>query len=97
MPVEQTDLCAARATPTTLESTRDGPLGHEGGVSSGNRYLLVVVDRGAKYLAAFNLSSKAAIGVSHKLFEPLMIFGLTLSIWCDPGGALIAKGLQQHL
>lgn len=62
----------------------------------GNRYLLVVVDRGTKFLAAFPLPSKAAEGVSRKLLELLLIFGLPLSIRCDPGGEFIAE-VTQHL
>lgn len=34
---------------------------------NGNRYLLVVVDRAYKFPTAFPLSSKEAVGVSHKL------------------------------
>ncbi|CAN0166915.1 unnamed protein product, partial [Ectocarpus fasciculatus] len=60
----------------------------------GNRYLLAVVDRGTKFLAAFPLPSKAAEGVSRKLLELLLIFGLPLSIRCDPGGEFIAEVTQ---
>lgn len=46
---------------------------------------------------SFPLPSKAVIGVSYKLFELLMIFGLPLSTRCDPEGKFITEGMQQHL
>lgn len=63
---------------------------------TGNRYLLVVVDRASKFLAAFPLPTKQAIGVSRKLLELLLIFGLPLSIRCDPGGEFTAE-VMSHL
>lgn len=64
--------------------------------SSGNRYLLVVVDRGTKFLSAFPLPSKEAVGVSRKLMDLLLMFGLPASIRCDPGGEFIAE-VMKHL
>ena len=61
-----------------------------------NRYLLVVVDRASKFLAAFPLPSKEAIGVSRKLLDLILMFGLPLSIRCDPGGEFTAE-VMQHL
>eukprot|EP00752_Nemacystus_decipiens_P012408 g10995.t1 len=52
---------------------------------TGNRYILVVVDRATKFLFGFPLPTKETIGVSRKLLELLLIFGLPLSIRCDPG------------
>lgn len=54
--------------------------------SSGDRYLLVVVDRRTKVLAAFPLSSKKVIEGRRKIpNKALLSFGLSLSIRCDPG------------
>ena len=50
----------------------------------GNRYLLIVVDRAAKFLTAFPLPTEEAVGVSRKLLSLLLTFGLPLSIRCDP-------------
>eukprot|EP00752_Nemacystus_decipiens_P016023 g14325.t1 len=55
---------------------------------TGNRYILVVVDRATKFLFGFPLPTKETVGVSRKLLELLellLIFGLPLSIRCDPG------------
>ena len=46
----------------------------------GNQYLLVVVDRASKFLAAFPLPSKDAFGVSSKPLELLLIFVLPFSV-----------------
>ena len=62
----------------------------------GNRYLLVVVDRATKFLSAFPLPTKEALGVSRKLFELLLLFGLPLSIRCDPGSENTAE-VMDHL
>lgn len=65
--------------------------------NSGNRYLLVVEDRGTVVFAASPHPSKKSIGISRKLLlEVLVVFGLTLSIRCDPGGEFIA-GVMKHL
>ena len=53
--------------------------------NTGNRYLLVVVDRATKFLSASPLPTKESVGVSKKLLELNLIFGLPLSIRCDPG------------
>lgn len=58
--------------------------------SSRNRYLLVVVDGGTTVLAAFTLRLKEVIRVSSELVELLLIFGVPLSIRCEPGGEFIA-------
>ena len=42
--------------------------------STGNRYLLVVVDRATKFLSAFPLPTKESVGVSKKLLELILIF-----------------------
>jgi len=62
----------------------------------GNQYLLVVVDRASKFLAAFPLATKDALSVSRKLLELLLIFGLPLSIRADMGSENIAQ-VMQHL
>ena len=55
----------------------------------GNRYLLVVVDRASKFLFAYPLPSKDAVGVSRKLLELLLTFGVPLSVRGDAGGELV--------
>ena len=62
----------------------------------GNRYLLGVVDRASKFLTAFPLPTKEAVGVSRKLLSLLLTFGLPLSIWCDLGGEFVAD-VMEHL
>ena len=62
----------------------------------GNRYLLVVVDRASKFLTAFPLPTKEAVGVSRKLLRLLLTFGLPLSIRCDPGGEFVTD-VMEHL
>ena len=57
----------------------------------GNRYLLVVVDRASKFLFAYPLPSKDAVGVSRKLLELLLTFGVPLSIRSDAGGEFTAQ------
>ena len=64
--------------------------------ASNNRYLLVVVDRATKFLLAYPLPTKEALGVSRKLLELLLLFGLPLSIRCDPGSEFIAE-VMRHL
>ena len=61
-----------------------------------NRYLLVVVDRASKFLAAFPLPSMEATTVSRKFLELLLIFDLPLSIRCNPGSDFKAE-VMQHL
>ena len=53
----------------------------------GLRYLLVVVDRAGKFLFAYSLPLKDAVGVSRKLLELLLTFGVPLSIRSDAGGS----------
>lgn len=62
----------------------------------GNRYVLVIVDRASKFLVAYALPSKEALGVSQKLFQLLLMFGLPMSIRCDAGGEFTAA-VTQHL
>ncbi|CAB1113987.1 unnamed protein product [Ectocarpus sp. CCAP 1310/34] len=62
----------------------------------GNRYLLVVVDRATKFLFGFPLPTKETVGVSRKLLELILIFGLPLSIRCDPGRENTSE-IMEHL
>eukprot|EP00752_Nemacystus_decipiens_P015644 g13961.t1 len=62
----------------------------------GNQYLLVVVDRASKFLAAFPLPNKDALSVSRKLLGLLLTFGLPLSIRADMGSENTAQ-VMQHL
>ena len=55
-----------------------------------------MVDRASKFLTAFPLPTKEAVGVSRKLLGLLRTFGLLLSIRCDPGGEFAAD-VMQHL
>eukprot|EP00752_Nemacystus_decipiens_P004057 g3715.t1 len=64
--------------------------------AKGNRYLLVVVDRASKFLSAFPLPAKDAIGISRKLLDLLLVFGLPLSIRSDPGGEFVSE-VMKHL
>ena len=64
--------------------------------STGNRYLLVVVDRASKFLSAFPLPTKESVGVIKKFFELILIFGLPLSIRCDPGTEFTSE-IMVHL
>ena len=62
----------------------------------GNRYPLVVVDRVRMVLPAYPFPSKDAVGVSRKLLELFLAFGVPLSIRSDAGGeftAQVAKNL----
>eukprot|EP00752_Nemacystus_decipiens_P011522 g10231.t1 len=63
---------------------------------NGNQYLLVVVDRDSKFLAAFPLPNKDALSVSRKLLGLLLTFGLPLSIRADLGSVNTAQ-VMQHL
>ena len=45
----------------------------------------MVVDRATNFLSAFPSPTKESGGVSKKLLELILIFGLPLSIRCDPG------------
>ena len=62
----------------------------------GNRYLLVVVDTASKFLFAYPLPSKDTVGVSRKLLELLLTFGVPLSIQSDAGGEFSAQ-VVKHL
>ena len=55
----------------------------------------MVVDLAAKFLTAFPLLTKEAIGVSRKLLGLLFTFGLPLSIRCDPEGEFMADVMQR--
>ena len=59
-----------------------------------NRYLLMVVHRASKFLTAFPLPTKEAIGVSRKLLGLLLTVGLPLSILRNPGGEFVADVMQ---
>ena len=62
----------------------------------GNQYLLVVVDRGSKFLAAFPLPARDALSVSRKLLGLLLTFGVMFSIRADMESENIAR-VMQHL
>ena len=64
--------------------------------SAGNRYMLIVVDRDSRFLFAYPLVSKDSAGVTRKLLELLLTFGVPMSIRSDEGGEFTAKVLA-HL
>ena len=51
---------------------------------TGNRHLLVIVDRTSKFLFAYPLPNKTAENVAKKLLELLLTFGIPLSLRSDP-------------
>lgn len=59
---------------------------------AGNRYLLVVVERASRFLFVYPLPSKGALGVSRKLSELMLTFGVPLSIQSDAGGGVHSAG-----
>ena len=63
---------------------------------AGNNVLLVAVDKASKFLFAFPLPTKEAIGVSGKLLEVMLAFGLSLYVRSDPGSEFTAE-VMQHL
>lgn len=63
----------------------------------GNQYLLVVVGRASKFLMEFPVRAKEAVGVGSKLLKILLIFGLPLSIRCDPGSGFTAEVMKAPL
>ena len=62
----------------------------------GNRYLLVVADRASKFVFAYPLSSKDAVGVSRKLLEVLLTFVVPLWIRSDARGEFTVQ-VVEHL
>ena len=63
--------------------------------AKGNRHLLVVVDRATKVLASFPLPGEETLGVSRKLLELLLTFGVPLSMRCHPAGGFTSE-VKQH-
>ncbi|CAB1096262.1 unnamed protein product [Ectocarpus sp. CCAP 1310/34] len=53
-------------------------------------------NRASKFLTAFPLPFKEVIGVSRKLLELLLIFGLPLSIRCNPGSEFTAEEILTY-
>ena len=67
---------------------------------SGNRYVLLVVDRASKFAFGFPLASKRAEGVAKVLVELCLTFGIPQVISCDGGGefgSLVVKTLCRWL
>ena len=63
---------------------------------AGNKALLVAVDKASKFLFAFPLPTKVAIGVSRKLLEVMLPLALPLYVRSDPGSEFTAE-VMQHL
>ena len=58
---------------------------------SGNRYVLLVVDRPSKFPFGFPLETKQAVGVVRVLTELCLTFGVARVIRCDGGKELERK------
>ena len=52
------------------------------GENVGNKVLLVAVDKASKFLFAFPLPTKEALGVARTLLEVMLTFGLPLDPQC---------------
>ena len=63
---------------------------------AGNKVLLVAFDKASKFLFAFPLPTKEAVGVARKLLEVMLTFGLPLYVRSDPGSEFTAE-VMQHL
>ena len=63
---------------------------------AGNKVLLVAADKASKFLFAFPLPTKEAIGVARKLLEVMLNFRLPLYVRSDPGSKFTAE-VMQHL
>ena len=71
---------------------------HDMGARSetGNRHLLVIVDRASKFLFAYILPNQNAESVAKKLLERLLTFGIPLSLHSNPGTEFTAE-VVRHL
>ena len=63
---------------------------------AGNKVVLVAVDKASKFLFAFPLPTKEAIGAARKLLKLILTFGLPLYVRSDPGSEFKAE-VMQHL
>ena len=61
---------------------------------AGNNVRLVAVDKASKFMFAFPLPTKKAIGVAWKLPEVMLTFGLSLYVRSDPGSKFTAEVMQ---
>ena len=57
---------------------------------AGNRYLLVVVDRGSRFAFAYPLQSNDSVGAARKLLGLLLTFGAPMSVRNDAVGKFTA-------
>ena len=87
---------ASSSLSTTLGGVGNGHSGHGGKSSTGNRYILLVVDRASKFAFAYPLRTKDAESVAKKLLGLLLMFGIPCSIRSDPGTEFTAE-VVQHL
>ena len=62
----------------------------------GNKVLLVAVDKASKFLFAFPLPTKEALGVARTLLEGMLTLGLPLYVRSDPGSEFTAEVIR-HL
>ena len=63
---------------------------------SGNKYILLVVDRASKFLFGFPLATKEEIGVARALSELCLTFGVPRVVLCD-GGKEFGGEVVTHL
>ena len=63
---------------------------------TGNRHLLVIVDRASKFLFSYPIHNKSAENAAKKLLELLLTFGIRMSLRSDPGTEFTAE-VVQHL
>ena len=71
---------------------------HDMGARSeaGNQHLLVIVDRGRKFLFAYPLPNNTAENIAKKLLELLLKFGIPLSLRSNPGTEFTAEVVQHR-
>ena len=90
--VEQAASGDTRPASTAVGGPRDGSTRHEGDFGS---YLSWSTGR-PKFLGDLPLPSKETVGLSRKLLELLLTFGLPLSIRCHPGGEFTSQVMQHR-
>jgi len=61
---------------------------------SGNKYLLLVVDKASRFPFAYPLPSKQAEGVARHLMQLCLTLGVPQAIRCDGGGKFDARCIQ---
>ena len=62
--------------------------------ATGSKVLLVAIDKASKFLIAFPLTTKEAIGVARKLLDVMPTFGLPLYVRSEPRSEFTAEVMQ---